>query len=657
MHMSSNPRPNHLSADALSRVSAHTAPPPDWSGEPAPFHGPLHAAWGASMRIDGIRMLLEDLDAEALRERLGIPVATDRASGNAWDAATLAAMRAQAEAERGTPWPDLAAHSFARFVRDGDRREYELAQESRQERFTRAVMMAAVTREPVWIDEAADGAIVLCEQSTWSLPAHDDAHTLRGFVVPDADAPYLDLVAGEIVAQLAVADRILGAEWASTWPGVRERIRREADRRVFTPFQQRDDLWWLGYWREVNNWNPWILGNTLLAAVLLCDDLPRIEDIIARALDSLDRYVATLPADGAIDEGISYWWNGAGRLLECLELVSALTDGALDGTDVPVVHELLRYPLRMQLGDGWYVNVGDGRAHDAARQPADIPFRWGLRLGDEQVTAWARSLRHPGSPVAEVSGGLPRLVRAASDPEWVTTDADTAPLPASVWLPSVQLLVRRGRAGSTTGLTLAAKGGTNDENHNHKDVGSFIVASDGIPLLVDAGKPTYTKDTFSARRYSIRAMQSGWHSLPAPHGLEQGEGPEFRASVVESSDAAVTLDLTSAYRLDTGERWLRTFRLVDASRIEIADEFSLSNGAPSTIHLLAAGEVTLDGDTARIRSHRREVIVSARPALTPTLEHWMLDDDELRAAWGPRLTRLTFEVTGLSEFMTVVEAA
>lgn len=655
--MSSNSPSSEPPADRLSRVSAHTAPPQDWSRAPEPFLGPLHAAWGASMLRDGIRMLLHGLDAEALRDRIVIPTAADRSVWDTWDAATLGAVREQAEAEHGTPWPVLTAHAFARFVRDGDRREYELAQEARQARFTRAVIMAAISREPGWIDEAADGAILLCEQSTWSLPAHDDAHALRGFVVPDADSPYLDLAAGEIVAQLAVADRILGADWDRTWPGVRERIRREADRRVFAPFQRRDDLWWLGYWREVNNWNPWIIGDTGLAAVLLCDDVPRIADLLARGLESLDRFVATLPADGAIDEGISYWWNGAGRLLECLELVCDLTDGALDGAVVPVVHEVLRYPMRMQLGEGWYVNIGDGRAHDAARQPADIPFRWSRRLGDEQVAAWARSLRQPGSPVADAAGGLPRLVRAASDPSWVKADAAAAPLPASVWLPSVQLLVRRGATGDTSGLTLAAKGGTNDENHNHKDVGSFIVASGGIPLLVDAGKPTYTKDTFSERRYTIRAMQSGWHSVPAPHGLEQGAGPAFRASAIESSGDSLTLDLASAYPLDADERWLRTYRFVDASRVEIVDEFSLAAGAPSSVHLLAAGEVRLDGGGARIRFHDREIAVSARPRIVPALETWMLDDDELRAVWGPQLTRLTFAVTGLGELTTVVEAA
>ncbi|MFF2053379.1 hypothetical protein ACFVU2_17395 [Leifsonia sp. NPDC058194] len=661
--------------DAFSRVSAHTAPPAGTRAAAEPFEGPLFAHWGDGMREPALRALLLEAGTERIQDRTGIPAASDRTVWDDLDPTTLDGLRAEAEAERGCPWPGVPASLFARYARDGDRRGYESAVDDRQQRLTRAVLLAAATRGAEWIDDAADGAIVLCEQSTWSLSAHDDAGARRGFVVPDAASPYLDLVAGEIAAQLAVADRVLGADWDAAWPGVRERIRHEVEARVFTPFETRDDLWWLGYWRDVNNWNPWILGNVLLSAALLLDDPARVAAMTARALDSLDRYVATLPADGAIDEGVAYWWNGAGRMLELLELVAQLTDGGLDAGRVPVVAEVLRFPMRMQLGADWYVNVADGWARSRHEEPWHLPFRWGLRLGDDRVVDWARGARQPGRPIAPAKGGLPRFVRAAADPRWRDAVPVAPPLPQSVWLPSVQVLVCRSEAGSTAGLALAAKGGTNDENHNHKDLGSVIVAADGRPLLVDIGKPTYRRETFSAERYGIRAMQSGWHNAPAPHGLEQGEGPAFEATVVTAPDGepdagpgpaasgtlpiSLELDLTAAYPLAAGEHWLRRATLVSSSRIEIRDEWRLradaavdGDGPIAVLHLIAAGEVRRVADRVVVSADGRAIVIDAA-GLAPELEEWVLDDPELSGVWGERLTRLSYPLSDATGSLTM----
>ena len=667
----------NLDADALSRVSAHAVPPHGTDVRSAEFRGPLFTEWRQAMRGEALRTTVGGATPEALRERVGIPSIVRREVWEQADPITIERIRAAAAESLGRPWADALGSLFARYVRDGDRATYERAVSDRQERLTGAVAAAAVTDEQTWIDEAADGAVVLCEQSTWSLPAHDDAHARRGFVLPDVASPYLDLVAGEIVAQLAVADRVLGPRWDESWPGLRERIRHEAETRVFTPFETRDDLWWLGFWREVNNWNPWILGNVLLAAVLLLDDSERVARILARALDSLDRYVAELPADGAIDEGVAYWWNGAGRMLEMLDIVAAITDGGLDATGIPVVAETLRFPMRMHLGGDWYVNVADGWARSRGHEPWQLPFRWGTLTGDARVTAWARAARRPDAPVAHVAGGLPRLVRALADAAWRDAVPAAAPLPAAVWLPSVQVLVRRSGDGSAAGLALAAKGGTNDENHNHKDLGSFLVAAGGRQLLVDVGKPTYTAQTFSAERYRIRAMQSGWHNAPAPFGLEQGEGPVFAAQVIAaprgepgpapltSDPAVLELELAGAYPLPEGDSWRRTFRFDRAGspggtvRIEVADRWRLSEAGAHRLHLIAAGEVTPSAGGLEVAADGHRIRIAATAGSTPivpALEEWELDDPELIAVWGPRLTRLAYSVGGRAgTFTTVIE--
>src|SRR5699024_3736575 len=100
------------------------------------------------------------------------------------------------------------------------------------------------------------------------------------------------------------------------------------------------------------------------------------------------------------------------------------------------------------------------------------------------------------------------------------------------WLPQVQVMVAREAERHPLGLALAVKGGHNDEAHNHLDVGSYLVAVDSAPVLIDLGQPTYTALTFTDRRYEIWTMTSSWHNLPEIRGHGQGIGAEHRAQAV-----------------------------------------------------------------------------------------------------------------------------
>src|SRR5262245_51965272 len=249
---------------------------------------------------------------------LPVPPASDRRTWapRAVHAETVDSLRERAEPELGSPWPVPLASAYARYFRDGDRDGYEQVVVARQRRLSRAAVLAAVTLDPAWVDEVADGATALCEQSSWCWPAHDDTRSAHGAVVPTVTDPYLDLGAGEVAAQLAWVDHLLGDQLDEHVPGVRARIRHEADRRVLAPFLARRDWHWLGLSGDVHNWSAWIHGNILVAALRLVDDPARRAALVELVVQGLDRYVASIPPDGAIDEGYAYWWNGACRALE-----------------------------------------------------------------------------------------------------------------------------------------------------------------------------------------------------------------------------------------------------------------------------------------------------------------------------------------------------
>ncbi|MWC00432.1 hypothetical protein GB864_18000, partial [Agromyces sp. MMS17-SY077] len=316
----------------------------------------------------------------------------------------LDAVAERADAERGTPWPQPRASAAARVHDDGDRDGWEQDAFARTRRLSRAAVAAAASPDDDRLAEVLDGLWLVCEQSSWCWPAHDDVLARHGAVLADVDDPFLDLGAGEVVGQLAWLDHLLGDLLDARYPGTRARIRREARLRVFAPFVERRDWHWIGLDGDVHNWNPWIHGNVLVAALRLLDapeDAGLRTQIVALCVEGLDRYVTSLPADGAIDEGYAYWWNGACRALEALDVLRHATGGAIDAGTVSALRETTAFPHRMHLGGPWYLNVADGQAKPPAAQPWHALHRAARWVGDAEAAAHAAAHRLPGSPAAD----------------------------------------------------------------------------------------------------------------------------------------------------------------------------------------------------------------------------------------------------------------
>ncbi|NUW39458.1 heparinase II/III family protein [Nonomuraea rhodomycinica] len=590
-----------------------------------------------------------------------VPDVTARSLWDAVPAEARDAVLAAAAGELARPAPHLSAGDWARTFRDGARTVHEDKVRRLRERVDVLALAAVLTGEVAaatappgacpHLDAAVDGLMTLAEASTWCWAPHDRGAAARGEVVPDPDDPFLDLGAAEIAALFAWADHALGPHLDTRAPGLRRRLRREVDRRVLTPFEQVRDWHWIGRDGGANNWNPWIHGAVLAAALLLCDDARRRERVVRLVAEGLDHYLACLPDDGGIDEGIAYWWQGACRLLEALDLLGA--------AGPPVLPALLAYPQRMHLGADWYVNTGDAPARLAGERPWHVLFRWGERLGRPATVAYAVSAARESGGAVQPRAGLGRAMAALADRRWCRAvaaagTASAAPwLARECWLPRIQVMVARETAGSADGLTVAAKAGHNGEHHNHLDVGSYWVALDGRPMVVDVGQPTYTAATFGPHRYEEWPFQSAWHNVPEP-GRGQLPGAGYRACDVavrfEESSAVLRADLSAAYPAGLLTRWERAVRLVRAGAqpyVTVEDEWA---GCPEPVlfrHVLA-GEVECGAGRAVVMAAGgRWLELRWDPAVaTASIEHRDIDDPRLARSWGARLTRLTLAVTG-----------
>ncbi|MFJ2879055.1 heparinase [Streptomyces sp. NPDC086796] len=633
----------------------------------SPSVEPLSRCLAAVLGPDGGRELERSLIGPAAR--IGVPDVTRRAVWDGVPGPVREQVLTDAAEELGRPAPRLLASAWARTFRDGDRGAYEDAAWGLQERVSLLTLAAVLTGESAeaaespgacpHLDAAIDGLMAFAEASTWCWAPHERFAAERGDLVPDPDDPCLDLGAAEVASLFAWADHVLGPHLDRRMPGLRRRLRREVEQRVLLPFERRRDWRWIGADGGANNWNPWIHGAVLVAALLLCEDGPRRAHLVRLVVEGLDHYMVTLPDDGGIEEGIAYWWVGACRLLEILDLLADVGGPALDARRTALLGALLRYPQRMHLGDDWYVNVGDAPARLTADQPWQVPFRWGARLGQPETVAHALAGARRQRSAAPPRAGLGRALTALADERWcraVTADEPDTSAPwltGESWLPRLQILVARETAGTADGLAVAVKGGHNGEHHNHLDVGSYWVAANGRPLVVDVGRPTYTARTFGPDRYAIWPFRSDWHNVPEP-GAGQQPGPAHRAREVRvelaPGVAGMTAELSGAYPRSALTRWDRTVRLVRSDgvtsphvSVEERWEGRTENVA---LHHVLAGQVEYGDGWATVTAPDGNGLVmrwDPRVAVASVVRK-DLDDPLLARIWGYLLTRLTLTV-------------
>ncbi len=490
------------------------------------------------------------------------PNAADRAAWAAIDPADRADLIALGEKWREMPYPVLTAGMYASFIRTGSRKDCENPYFDRRRKLCAAAMHVCATGEDTLLPDVEDGLWLLCEETTWAISAHANLSAAHPF--PNDRATIVDLFAAQTAMILSFTAQLLADR---LHPDLYDRVRREVERRVLTPFMEYDGEWWMGFIRkDLNNWTPWIVSNVLMAANVWHFGG---EGLIERACGMLDRWLNCVPEDGGCDEGAGYWNMAGGAFADCLMLLE--TTCKVNLWDNGKVQRMMAYPEKVYLGGGWFANFADCDARPIISGER-LQFA-GEKTGNPALVRMGTDMR--GLPSGEISDTphLSRmLMRVFSKP--APTEMSAVP-PKDVWLPDLQVrLLERG------GMTAAMKGGHNAESHNHNDVGGFLIASCGKMRVVDAGNMVYTAKTFSDRRYELWNCRSLYHNVPVLAGREQQPGLEYAARDVSCTPDGMTLDIAGVYPKEAGvQRCCRAFTLTDG-RLTLTDSVAFT-GAQS----------------------------------------------------------------------------
>ncbi|MEX2371318.1 MAG: heparinase II/III family protein, partial [Bacteroidales bacterium] len=497
-----------------------------------------------------------------------------------------------------------------------------------------------------FMDDIINGTWLILEETTWVVPAHSSGDKLHDY--HDVE---VDLFSAETAGLLAWIDYYFGQKFDELTPLIRTRIYDEVDRRVIQSMLDHNDFWYMGYTGRIpNNWNPWIVSNWLTAVLLLEENKEKRTESVWKAMDVLDQYLNPHPADGGCDEGPSYWGHAGASLFDCLFLLNKATEGEVDVFDVPLIRNIGNYIHKIHINDNWYVNFADGSAHN--NHPAGTIYRIGKSINDRTMMAMAADQYRKNPEAAMMPAGrspfglrkIPNLMVINE----ISGFTDPYIPELYYFFPDLEVVVARQNLDNQ-GFYMAIKGGYNNESHNHNDAGSFVVFYNGLPILVDAGVGTYTKQTFSSERYSIWTMQSAYHNLPTLNGEMQMDGDAYKAEdfMIENhhNRISVSMEISGAYPAHAWtESWNRNLELNRRTeKIRLTDKWTQERQlARNKWHFILAHEPKTDGKgSVMITNGKDKLYLKFSNHFTPQIEKIEIDDDRLRSVWGDSLWRLT----------------
>lgn len=459
--------------------------------------------------------------------------------------ADMAELHAEAKRLLDAPALPLTYSLFAEFHDSGYRLNYERVYFEKRRRLNTFALLVLLEPEEEHYRQALLEAIwEICGELTWCLPAH---------VGQDQSLDKaIDLFSAETGFTLAELRMLLGDQLP---PLLRAVIAEQVERRLFAPFVENGPY----DWEEAeHNWSAVCAGSIGSAALLLLnegEELERLEAILQRTQRAMGFYLRGFGEDGACLEGLDYWNYGFGYFIYYADLLRGRSGGALDWFRVKKVGQIARFPQKCWLGGKAVVNFSDalpytnvhiglssylaGRVPGVERCPLDR--REDFRA--DPCSRWAPALRN-------------LIWRGCTDSDMAEGNSWDEVLEDAGWLIS--------RSLSEHGLFgFAAKGGHNDEPHNHNDLGHFMVTGEGVFYLCDLGCGEYTKDYFGEGRYDYACNGSQGHSVPIINGQFQHPGPAHTATILETTCTAtgsnMTVELSKSYACEGLESLMRSW--------------------------------------------------------------------------------------------------
>ena len=595
------------------------------------------------------------------------PDISDRKSYEALPGDLRRILIADGERAKGEALSTITLDDYLDFSKTGNRTRFEDLYFSRRRKLCSLVMAECAEGSGRFLPDILDGINLILAEDSWCLPAHNThVRDAKQQEMPDVLHPIIDLFAAETGALLAFTEYLLRPVLGEKSSDTIDLIDKALEKRIFTPYKT-EHFWWMGDGKQpMCNWTPWCTQNVLLCVLTRPEGFfeeKEIREYLESAATSLDFFLDQYGDDGCCNEGAQYYSHAGLCLFGALYLMNHVLKGSGFESifSEPLIKNIASYIVRMNVTENIYVNFADCAAVCPRRTSRE--FLFGRLCKDEVLTAFAAADFRKGSDAERILQDEINLfyhMMQVFSYEEMEGYPESSELCGDSFFESTGLMVSRDET-----YLLAVKAGNNADSHNHNDVGSFTVYKDGRPLIIDLGVGTYTRETFSDRRYEIWTMQSQFHNVPLfikDHNMDykgignsprddyydnrivmQKDGNDYSAKDVECDlgvKCRLSMDIAGAYE-GLGEAvYRRTVTHEKGKGIEITDEYRGEPTALLTLMTYERPSVTADREGEAVIDIGRLGQVRLTGGEVCDIQCYPIEDERLSISWKHEVYRV-----------------
>jgi hypothetical protein len=387
---------------------------------------------------------------------------------------------------------------FRLYDESGSRKEYEKAYFNRRKILNCYVIAYLIFEKEKYLRKIEDYLFSICNEFTWCLPAHID--------IKDINSDYIDLFSAETGFSLAEILNLLGDKIHNL---IRKRVVNEVKRKILDIFKYKN-FWWE---ESKMNWSSVCASSIGASAIYLLDGL-EFEIIIKKVFYSIENYMLGF-SDGICKEGINYWNYGFGFFVYFADLLKKRTK--VDLFSNSKVRNIAKFQQLVNLENGYLVNFSDSENNFKFNQgltkylnsiyPEIVIYEdiYKINLEDTNCYRWQTIFRNLiWDDIKDIKNKQNKSLNESNifiDSQWIVS-----------------------KINKNKKIFFAAKGGNNEEPHNHNDLGHFIIKVDNKMLMTDLGTGLYNKNYFGDNRYDNICTGSQGHSVPIINKVVQKSG-------------------------------------------------------------------------------------------------------------------------------------